>query len=205
MINMFLFNRATLVCTLFFISAPAFSADLYYGLRFGFSQFDANISNTTGTADTQENDFGFKLLAGYPLGNNLAIEAFYTDYGRATVGGNTGDSFNLNGQTINFASNDSEFSSDVATFGFSGVYNYPLSESRTLIGKLGIHRWKNDVRLLDPSNNNINTSDDGYDVYWNVGFEQKLGKELAFIFDYEAVGTDNVDLNSFGVTVVVKF
>jgi len=201
---MFLLNRITPAILLFSISVPAFSADLYYGLRFGYSQFDANISNTTGTADTQEEDFGFKLLAGYTLSNNIAIEAFYTDYGRATVGGNAGDSFNLNGQTINFTSNDSEFSSDVVSFGFSGVYNYPLSKSQALIGKLGIQRWKNDARLRDPASN-INTSDDGYDIYWNVGFEQKLGEELAFIFDYEAVGTDNVDLNSFGVTIVVKF
>lgn len=193
-----------LIIILSLVSLPIYSADLYYGFRFGLTQFDTGISNTTGTSRLEETDFGFKLLAGAPLGNNSAIEAFYTDYGEATLGGHAGDSFTINDSSFNFINNDSELSSGVTAFGINGVYNLSIGKTQTLIGKLGLMRWKNDFKIQSPVDA-ISSSEDDYDAYWSLGFEQKLGKTLALVFEYEALSTDNIDLNSIGMTIAVKF
>ncbi len=191
-------------CLLSIISSAVFSADLYYGFRFGFSRFDTGISNTTGTARLEENDFGFKLLTGIPLSHNTAIEAFYTDYGEATLGGHAGDTFTLNDSTFNFIDNDSELSSGLTAFGLNAVYNYSFSQSQALLVKLGIMRWENNFKIQSPFNT-LGSTENDLDLYWSLGLEQKLGKSLALIFEYETVETEDIDLTSVAVTFAVKF
>jgi len=186
------------------ITLPAFSADFYYGFRFGISKFDTNINSLTGTARLQEDDFGFKLLTGIPLGNNIAIEAFYTDYGEVTLGGQTGDTFNLNSTTFIFTSNDSELSSDLTTYGLNGVYNYPINASQSLSAKLGIMRWQNRFKVQSPSNS-ISSSEDDIELYWSMGFEQRLGSSLLLLLEYEALKTENIDLQSIGLNIIYQF
>lgn len=186
------------------ITLPAVSADFYYGFRFGISKFDTNINNLTGTARLEENDFGFKLLAGMPLGNNMAIEVFYTDYGEVTLGGQTGDTFDLNSTTFIFTSNDSELSSGLTTYGLNGLYRYSINASQSLNARLGIMRWQNKFKVQSPLNS-ISSSEDDIELYWSLGFEQRLGSSLSLLFDYESLVTENIDLQSIGLNIIYQF
>jgi len=197
--------RQLCISVLFFVYfAPAYSTDLYYGFRFGMTQFDSDIGATTGTARLEENDFGYKFYMGNSISESAAIELFYTDYGEVTLGGHAGDTFIKNGSSFSFLNNDSELSSGLTSLGINGVYKYSLGKTQSLIGKLGLVGWKYNFKIQSPVDN-ISNSESDYDVYWSLGFQQDMGKNLSLLFDYEMLETDDLDLNALGFAIQVSF
>ena len=197
--------RQLCISTLFFVYfTPAYSADVYYGFRFGMTQFDSDISATTGTSRLEENDFGYKFYMGSPFSESTAIELFYTDYGEVTLGGHAGDTFIKNATSFSFLNNDSELSSGLSSLGINGVYKYSLGKTQSLIGKLGLVGWKYNFKIQSPADN-ISNSENNYDVYWNIGFQQNLGKNLSLLFDYEMLETDDLDLSALGFAIQINF
>ena len=97
-----------------------------------------------GVDDCSNSHAGFKLLGGYQIIPNLAIEASYGDTGRTKA--------SVNGASL---SNKTE------SFTIAALGIYPVTKEVELFGKLGAHRTKNKIEgsYLDVSvSDSLNTS-----------------------------------------------
>ena len=102
----------------------------YLGTGVGHAGHSTNCENVDGCSKSR---VGFKLLAGYQIMPNLAIETSYGDTGR--TGGAFGD-YHLWSKTRSFT---------VAALGI-----YPVTKEVELFGKLGAHSTKNKIKAEAP-------------------------------------------------------
>lgn len=90
----------------------------YAGQRIDCRGVDSCSNSTT----------GFKLLAGYQIMPNFAIETSYGDTGRTKASGN-----------------DASASNKTKSFTIAALGLYPIGKEIELFGKLGAHRTKNRI------------------------------------------------------------
>ncbi len=102
----------------------------YLGTGVGHAGHSTNCENVDGCSKSR---VGFKLLAGYQIMPNLAIETSYGDTGR--TGGAFGD-YHLWSKTRSFT---------VAALGI-----YPVTKEVELFGKIGAHTTKNKIDINVP-------------------------------------------------------
>jgi len=65
-------------------SAGAHAEGIYVGVAAGGTNIDLDCE---GAPSCDKSDTGFKLFGGYKLTENIAVEAYYADYGKAKLSG----------------------------------------------------------------------------------------------------------------------
>lgn len=222
--KMFRKANATLVFLLLgflMVCSNAFALDTkwYIGLGWGASEIDSGVSNLTGTATLDDNDDGFKVFGGYRFNDYVGLEAFYVDFGEASLKGNNGDTFVYEGTTYQFIVNNASITQEVASYGVGVVLCLPLGKIAqndildrvTLFVKGGAHHWDSDVSVTASGLDRATADDDDFDFYYGVGVNIDLHKHLAIRAEYELYdldpGTDSFgdDINYVSGSIVIKF
>ena len=198
----------------FGFNSIAYADDFFYvGAGAGKTSVDTGV--TVGTASLDEDDSGFKVFAGIPLNQYLAIEYFYNYYGEASLSGNNGQTFTKDGTTYEFTVDNAEIEAESWATGFAPVISYPIPlndakgiESISPFAKVGVHYWEVDYTVTAGSTNYGTTTEDGWDMLWGLGAQINFdvnGMRFAVRGEFESTVIDDGDLEMFSGSLLYKF
>lgn len=168
-------SRALLCAALALIAGPALAADNGFYLGAGIGQANVRISTGAGLPGFDENDTGYKLIAGFRPLDWLGAEVNYVDLGTP--------SGNIAGTRIKTDA------SGVSGFGLVFL-EMPLVD---LYGKLGVVRW--DASAAAPGLG-LSGGDSGTDFAWGAGVQVRL-LSLGVRLEYERFEISDLDETSF--------
>ncbi len=154
------------------LGAGAATTPFYVGGSAGNSSLSPDVKSCCGdvkSADSDANDVGYKLLAGYNINRRLGIEGFYNDLGATDI--------KLGGKDLG--------SIAYKTYGLAAVYTKPLSRRFSLRGKLGYGALDADFKG-DVKHETENSSF----LYKGVGAEFQITRVLSVVADYEHFDSD---------------
>ena len=176
----------------------------YFGTGvYGESKINSGV--TSGTASLQKVEKGWKLYTGYKINRYFSLEAFYLDFGEATVNGNIGDSFSFKGQKYSFIENNSKLIAQGKTYGVSSVATYPFHKYFEPFAKLGIQKYDIQVNIKSTLLN-ISASDSGTDLMYGIGFDSNISDNFAFRIELEKHKLDiNGDIDFTSISLIYKF
>lgn len=185
-------RSALLVCA-FFLSmtgiAQAADNGFYIGGGITRTSIDTGTDFVEDAPDfsLDDDDNGFKIIAGMRPLDWLAFEANYVDFGEIEVSEGTtlpGGLFELKGI-------------DAFALGFLSA---PFVD---VFGKVGLIRWDSDSAIVGGTNGvDFTDSDSGTDFAWGGGVQARLGSFAARL-EYERFEVDNTDevaMISLGLT-----
>jgi OmpA-OmpF porin, OOP family len=117
---------ATLLISAGLMSAPAMAAGPFYGgVSIGQSKFNDACNGVSGAGvRCSDSDTGYKILGGYQINPNVAVEATFADLGQAKASDNFGNFISQKG----------------SGFGVGVVGTLPLANNFSLLGRLGFTR-----------------------------------------------------------------
>jgi len=118
--------------------ANAADNNWYSGISLGTSTVDTGVSNTTGTARLDEDGSGFKLYIGKKIDKTISVEGFYADFGEASLTGNSGDNFDLNGTTYVFTTNNARIATEATGIGANAKFTFAFSDKSSVSGRIGM-------------------------------------------------------------------
>jgi len=170
--------RSCLFVALMSFMHQSVAEDFYIGAGFGFIKTDTGFSNPTGTAHIDEDDSGIKLFAGLQLNKNIAVQFHYADLGVASIIGDSGDRFDLDGDTFEFFSEGSKLSSDIESIGVSLLVGMDAAANINPYIKFGLQRWEADVTVVSPPFINETISDDDTEAFLGIGIDFKFEESI---------------------------
>ena len=119
------------------------SANQYYvGLDFNEIKVNTGITNISSNLD--EEDTVLKFTGGYKLNDKISLEAFYMDFGEASLSGVSGNQFSYGGSTYEFITT-ATIALSADTVGVGARYNIYKEGKSALYAMAGIHSY--DVTL----------------------------------------------------------
>jgi OOP family OmpA-OmpF porin len=106
-------------------SAPAFAQDMgfYIGATFGSATQDGQCEGVVAGISCDDKDSAWRILGGYQLNRNLAVELGYHNLGEASASGG--------GLTV---------TDEVTAWELLAVGSFPLANQFSIYGKAGIYR-----------------------------------------------------------------
>jgi len=176
----------------------------YFSVSFGQSSVDTGISGLTGTASLDEEDTTFKLLLGKNIKPSISVEGFYMDFGEASLTGNIGDQFNIEGSTYAFSVNNAKVTSSATAFGADTIFLHNFSPTASLYGKLGIVRWDSDFKIAGTGISSYSESDSGIDLFLGFGAKVDVNESIQLAADYEIYDIDDDDVDIISLYLVFK-
>lgn len=156
--------------------ACASYASPYVSVSAGSSTVDA----CDGVADCDDGSSGFKLLGGYKLNPNVAVEGGYFDFGKAKAPGET---LKANG------------------FGVGGAYHFDVNSDFGVVGRLGVARMKG-----KGEDGTDSVSESSTQLYGGLGLGYKVAPNWSIdaAYDFSKIkfqgDKSNVHLFSVGAT-----
>jgi opacity protein-like surface antigen len=168
-------TRPLLLAALALLAAPAMAADngIYLGAGIGLS--NVTVDDVDSLPDFDEDDTGFKVIAGIRPLDWLGAELNYIDFGSPT--GTAG------GTRVETEA--------TALAGFAVAFlELPLVD---LYGKLGVVRWDASVKATDFG---LSADDSGTDLAWGLGVQARL-LSLGLRLEYERFELGSFDETSF--------
>ena len=199
-------KKSLVVASLLLIGSSLVAQDsgLYLGVSYGKTTVDTGITNLTGTASLDESDMGTKIFAGYKVNKNISAEFQYIDFGDVTLKGNNGDKFKSSGVTYVFNQNNVSISSNVKSFGLSGIYSVDLTDNIKPYVKVGVHKWDETYTLETSSlSSNIQGGDDT-DLFYGLGLNMEITSNVSARLEYEKYKATS-DLNYLSVGIAYSF
>ncbi|MDA8631812.1 outer membrane beta-barrel protein [Litoricolaceae bacterium] len=158
---------------------------------------DTGISSVTG-GSLDEDDTAFSINLGYYVSPKLAIEGFYIDGGEASLKGDNGDTFVLDGTTYTFTANNVVIKSEFTAWGLNAKYDFAKTENLTVYGKAGFASWEADFTVAASSVSSTLAKDDGTDSVFALGVDYSLSDNVLVRTEYNKVE----DWTGFGVGLV---
>jgi OOP family OmpA-OmpF porin len=165
----------------------------YIGIGIGQSKAKGACDGLSGSGVTcDDTDTAGKILGGYQLSKNFALELAYADLGKAkaTFGAGGSATFGTKG------------------FEFSGIGMLPLTEQFSVFAKAGLFSWKVDAKASGPVGS---ASASGTDLTFGFGLKFDFTKDFAARAEwqrYKDVGDMNTtgqgDVDFIGVSLVYK-
>lgn len=184
------YARAPLLAASLLVPGIALSADNGFYLGAASSEVSSDYDESFGvlSAGPEDNDNGFKVMAGFRPLDGFAIEANYADLGEARVPLSL-VCFTAPCPTEAKASIDSQALSVSAV----GLLALPLVD---LFARVGVTRWESELQFLSSAQ-----KDEGTDPTYGAGAQVRLGS-FALRLEYERfdLDDDSVDLVSLGFT-----
>lgn len=176
-------------------SNAAIAEDWYVGGAFGNTTIDTAVSAVSG-ATLDEDDTGSSFFVGSRMDETFSIEGFYTDFGEASLSGDSGDTFVLNGTTYTFNTTAS-IKVGGSTTGVAGKLHLDMTENLQGFLKGGMHWWDAEVEV-STGTASANATSSGTDIVMGVGVDYQLGDNVAFL-----VGWDSYTIDSESVTFLM--
>ncbi|WP_087024219.1 outer membrane beta-barrel protein [Thaumasiovibrio subtropicus] len=148
---------------------------LYVGYAYGNYKQELAADTNYGLARFKADEWSNKFYGGFQLNENLAVEAFYTDFGR-----------------LNF--NDTTATDTTATGG-ALVASFPLGLDFNAYGKVGMHKWR---QTLDVNTNHHRRS--GNDIVYGAGVSMDVANfNLRFEYERYDMDSDHAGVTSVGI------
>ncbi len=191
------------------VCSHADSSPYYVGVEFGSADHDANIEIVSGDGSITDSDSGNKIFFGYHFTSNVALEIQYADLGESSSTFSDGSTVSFTGTNINFFPGEGGgTTSEVTTFGISGVYRFNTDGSVKPFVKLGLHSWDVDNSTSSTGLTAGDTS--GTDVFYGVGLDVSIAKQWALSVSYDVYDIDDEleaidEVSTFGAGVNYKF
>lgn len=152
------------------------------GLYAGASIGQATIDACDGVANCDDEDTSWKIIGGWQLNPNLALEAGWVDFGE--VSGSIGGS---------------KVSAEVDGWTLAAKGILPLNEQFSLFGKFGAIMW--DVKGGGAASG---VSDDGTDLMYGLGAQYMLTNRLGIVGEWEWYDIES-DVDLYSVGLLYKF
>jgi OmpA-OmpF porin, OOP family len=132
--------------------------------------------------ELNETDTSFKVLGGYQINRNFAVEAGYIDFGKATSGGTT-----FKGNALELV----------------GVGLLPLSNQFSLYGKLGFARTEG-----EGSNALGSEKENSTEITYGFGVQYDLNRNIGIRGEWQNyldVGDGRSDVTVLSIGVIYRF
>lgn len=170
------------------------SANQYYvGLDFNEIEVNTGIKNISSNLD--EEDTILKFTGGYKLDDKISLEAFYLDFGEASLSGVSGNRFSYGGSTYEF-NQTAKIALTVDTIGIGARYNIFNEGKSALYGIAGIHSY--DVSLSVASGTgSTSVTETGNDPYYGVGYNYLVADNIKLNISYQNYEFDNDSIDGF--------
>lgn len=166
--------------------SAAVSAQGYAVVSAGSSNLDADCSGTT---SCDNSGVGFKLLGGYRLQPNIAVELGYFDFGKATASLGALSAENKN-----------------SAFGGGVAFHHSISANWPVVARLGVARVKTTVSGSFAGFGSTNDSETHAKLYGGLGIGYRLSPSVsldgAWDFSKSTYGGEsgNISVISVGLT-----
>jgi OOP family OmpA-OmpF porin len=197
-------KKSFIVASLLFAgtSAVADTNKYYVGMDYQNTNYDTGVSNTTGTTTLDEKDSAYKLLVGYNYTNNLGLEVHYADFGEASLSGNNGDQFDLDGNTYQF-NQTAKVTLGAKSIGLAGVGKINLSKNVNAFAKLGLHRAKVELGAVATTSDSV--SETKTKPFYSVGLDFPVTSQVILSTEYSVYKFEDGDLKSLSLGLRYKF
>ena len=173
----------------------------YVGLDFNEVEVNTGIKNISSNLD--EEDTILKFTGGYRLDNNISLEAFYLDFGEASLSGVSGNRFSYGGTTYEF-NQTAKIALTVDTIGIGARYNIFNEGKSTLYGIAGIHSY--DVSLsVDAGTSSTSVTETGNDPYYGFGYNYLVADGIKLNLSYQNYEFDNDNVDGFLIGIQYDF
>ncbi len=182
----------SLAALLLAIAPLSQAADNGVYLGAGYAQSDYGVSNPTDIEGFDDEDSGFKVIAGFRALDNFGVEVNYTDHGDATVpaidcGGQacpTGAAALVGAETIS---------------GYAvGFLDFPVID---LFAKAGGSSLQVDERIPDAD---FDLDESEFEFAWGAGVQAHFGS-LGARLEYESVKVFEEDLGTISLSFIYTF
>jgi len=175
----------------------------YIGAGAGYSFINSSVSNLTGSAELDDESFSYKVFGGYKFNQFFSTELFYMDLGAASLTGQTGDIFQLNGTTYSFLQN-ATVDASATTIGIAAQFSFPLTPHISTFAKGGGHYWDRELDFSSATTS-ASESDDGIDFFYGFGAELQIAKNIAIRGEYENFTVNNEDADIISISSKYNF
>jgi OOP family OmpA-OmpF porin len=179
------------------LSSPALAQDkgLYLGLGAGMSEYKDACDEIPAGVSCDDGDTATKIFGGYKFSPNFAVEAGYTDLGKASASQAGVGSVSL----------------EASGFEVVAVGIVPLNPKWSLYGKLGAFVW--DVDLKDNGTGLVSSeSESGTGLTYAFGVNWDFTRNLSARLEYQVysdIGDEDTtgegDVNVIGASLIFRF
>jgi len=183
-------------------SFPSNSDGIYGGFSAGSTNIDSGVTAVSG-ASLDEDGSASSFFIGKKINNNLSIEVFYTDLGEASLTGDNGDTFVIDGTTYQFITS-ATIAVSSTTLGLAAKYDFDITEKSKFFVKAGFHNWETDLKI-SVGTASASISDDGSDTMYGLGAEYILNEQFSLIVGYDNYKLDSEDVSFTKVGVKFYF
>ena len=154
-------------------SNAALSKDYYFITGINNNKIETGITVSTASLDEDDDDMFFTI--GYNYSDNLGIDISFFETGDATLSGDNGDRFTLEGTEYEFIVNNAKISVSSENIAIGLRPKAKLSEELDVFGRIGYHFYE---ATASASGDGITTAsltdDDSSDFFYGFGLSYKV-------------------------------
>ena len=154
-------------------STSALSKDYYFITGINNNKIETGITVSTASLDEDDDDMFFTI--GYNYSDNLGIDISFFETGDATLSGDNGDRFTLEGTEYEFIVNNAKISVSSENIAIGLRPKAKLSEELDVFGRIGYHFYE---ATASASGDGITTAsltdDDSSDFFYGFGLSYKV-------------------------------
>ena len=193
-----------LMISLIAIPSYAFAqkSKMYVGAEYTKNTIDTGV--TVGTATLDEKDSGYALFIGTEVDKNFDVEFSYNNFGEASVSGNNGSTFNVNGTAYQFTAAGAKLAAKADSFGLALKPKLTLGQNVDLVGTLGYHKWESKLTASVSNISGGSITEDGYDFFYGIGIKANFQNFSAGL-GYNIYKLDSEDVKSLGLRAAYTF
>jgi hypothetical protein len=193
-----------LMISLIAIPSYAFAqkSKMYVGAEYTKNTIDTGVS--VGTATLDEKDSGYSLFIGTEVDKNFDVEFSYNSFGEASVSGNNGSTFNVNGTAYEFTADGAKLAAKADSFGLALKPKVTLGQNLDLVGTLGYHKWESKLTASASNISGGSITEDGYDFFYGIGIKANFQNFSAGL-GYNIYKLDSEDVKSWGLRAAYTF
>ena len=184
------------------VPSIASAEGFYVGALYGSTSIDTGVDTVVG-ATLDEDDTGYAFVVGNEIDENLSIEGFYIDFGEATLKGDSGDTFALNGSSYVFTSS-ATIEASATSMGVAGKVHFDMAEKLSGFFKFGMHSWDTEATIA-VATASATTTDDGIDILMGIGAEYDVSEKVAVVVGYDQYTLDDEDVTFLHGGLKVRF
>ena len=184
-------------------STSALSKDYYFITGINNNKIETGITVSTASLDEDDDDMFFTI--GYNYSDNLGIDISFFETGDATLSGDNGDRFTLEGTEYEFIVNNAKISVSSENIAIGLRPKAKLSEELDVFGRIGYHFYE---ATASASGDGITTAsltdDDSSDFFYGFGlsytvenFYFNMGLEY-YQLDYDYIDEIKTEFISVG-------
>ena len=176
---------------------------VYVGADFQAVKYDTGISNLTGTAKLDEKDSGYKLLVGYNFTKNFGVEAHYADFGEASISGNAGDRFTIDGTTLQF-NQTGKITVGAKSIGLAAVGRTELGSDFGAFIKAGLHKAELEYGVA-AATASASSTDSKTKVFGAIGIDYAITPQFLVSTELNMYKFEDGDLTGVSLGLRYKF